>query len=77
MKDNVNTKLDWAQVSAREELHLCIRENENSYKPKVKYTFSLKKSRLVCERLGELSLPNDIVLNLVIKLNCQTQSCKI
>jgi len=32
-KDNINAQLNLEGLCAREELHLRIRENENSYKP--------------------------------------------
>jgi len=41
-KDNANTRLYLEVLCKREEFHLHTRKNENSYKPKAKYTLSLE-----------------------------------
>jgi len=41
-KDKANARLDMEELCAREELHLCVKENRNSYKPKMKFSLSLQ-----------------------------------
>ena len=62
-KHNANARLDLEELCARDELHLRTRKNENSYKPKAKYTLSLKQKRLLCEWLRVLSLPDRYSFN--------------
>jgi len=78
-KDNVNARLDLETlcarevvvvvVCAREELHLCTRENHNSFKPKAKYTLSVEQRRALCEWFRMLSLPDGYSSNFANKVD--------
>jgi len=57
-KDNANVRLDMEDLCARKELHLCTRENGNSYKPKAKFPLSLQQKRALCEWLYAVSFPH-------------------
>ena len=48
IKNNEKARLDLEELCASDELHLCIRKNGNSYKPKAKFSSSLQWKGSLC-----------------------------
>jgi len=69
VKQRINARLDLEELCSRDELHLCTRKNENSSKPKVKFSLSLEQKRSLCEWLCAISLPDEYSSNFSNKVD--------